>query len=109
MEQLTIEEATDFFAEFFMGKHHIPSDVIPFGNRGYSIACKDALATTDFDGLTKLVVMAHDKCIRTEIIPKGMNRYLIAIWKRKREGDFSKRHPTIEESIERIRGYKKHK
>lgn len=93
---LTKEEATEFFSVLFFGEHHIPSDVKPFG-RGWKInAYGGSLATFDFDGLTRLVFLAHDRCVRVELVQGGPGRIGIAIWKRHgRSGDISVRHPTI--------------
>ena len=59
------------------------------------------LATFDFNGLTRLVVGAHDKCIRVEIRPCNMQRLEVTMFKREgREGSISRRHPTMEGAIE---------
>jgi len=91
---LTKEEATEFFSILFHGEHHIPSDVKPFGH-GWKISAH-SMATYDFDELTRLVFLAHDRCVRVEIVPSGPGRIGIAIWKRHgRNGDMYSRHPTI--------------
>jgi hypothetical protein len=107
MYPLSKKEATDFFADFYGGEHHIPNEVIPIGNNGWEVADVNSLATTDFDGLTKLVVMAHDRCMRVALVPCGVNRYKLVLHKRVRGVNISISHPTIEDSIIRIRNYKK--
>lgn len=58
------------------------------------------LATWDFDHLTRLVIAAHDECIRLEISPSAPRYLKISMWQRNtREGSISQRHPTIEEAI----------
>lgn len=93
---MTEAEATEFFSILFFGKHHIPGDVKPFG-RGWKVSVyAGTLATYDYDSLTRLVFLAHDKCVRAEIIQGGPGRVGIAIWKRhNRNGDTYSRHPTI--------------
>lgn len=103
MEQLTLQEATDFFAEFFGGEHRIMEPIKPYGHAGWSVKTNQDLATYDFNRMTRLVVMAHDKCYRVEAMPANTGRIKIAIWKRQREGDITECHPTMEKAIETIR------
>lgn len=103
---LTRDEAIAFFSAFYGGEHHIPA-----GKHTGSIGVKawgvgwtvtddsGSLASFDFDGLTRLVLAAHDQCIRVEVSPAG-KALRIAIWRRQREGAMSSRHPTIEQAIE---------
>ena len=60
-------------------------------------------STFDFAELTRLVIGAHDQCIRISIRPCAPNRMRIMMHKRTRAGQMSARHPTIEEAIERWR------
>ena len=95
--------AIDFFAELFLGEHHIPGSgrgIKEFGT-GYCINYHPGnLSTFDFDGLTRLVLMSHRDCIRAEICPSGPGMVKLAIWKRKkREGRMFEKHPTIEEAL----------
>lgn len=95
----TIEEATQFFAEFYQGEHHFPSKLFPFGEGWMMKHHRGDIATYDYNGLTRLVLMAHDKCIRVSIAPLNFNTVKIIIWKRQREGDMFEIHPTIEDAI----------
>jgi hypothetical protein len=62
------------------------------------------LATVDPCGLTVLVVLCHDRCVRMEIRGKSSWGFVeLRFWQRKREGGFSERHPTIEAAIKDIR------
>lgn len=98
-DHLTSEEATAFFSEFYHGAHHIPGKVKAFG-RGWAVTHdRGDLATYDYDQLTRLVIMAHDKCYRVGIMPYNFNSLKIAIWKRKRTGAMDERHPTMEDAI----------
>ncbi len=63
------------------------------------------LATYDFDGLTRAVVMAHDRCIRFEVGPSGPGMVRLMVHKRhSRDGNMYERHPTLEEHVAEIRG-----
>ncbi len=101
-EYLTLEQATDFFSELYGGEHHIPGyKVKPYGQGFTIIHDRGDLATYDFNQLTKLVLMAHDKCIRVSVEGYASRKMRISIWKRQgREGSMSLRHPTIEKAIE---------
>jgi len=101
-ERFPIEEARDFFAAYFYGEHHIPGDIKPLG-WGWSVTLFDnELSTFDYSGLTRLVLLAHDRCIRAGIGTAGM-KLNIHIHKRKREGEMSERHPTLDQAIDVIR------
>lgn len=102
-KELTIEEATDFFSEFYRGEHHLPSKIKEWGS-GFSVEDFVGMSTFDFSGLTRFVVMCHDKCIRGEIRPSSPRTMKVIIHKRQgREGGMSYRHPTIELAIETVR------
>lgn len=96
--EFTLQEATDFFAEFYRGDYHIPSTVSPCG-RGWEVRHYGTLATFDFDELTRLVLMAHEKCIRVEITPCNFRLIKIRIHKRVRDGNSMRRHPTLEQVL----------
>lgn len=105
-EHLTLKEATDFFAEFYRGAHHIPAyKPKPFGYGFCVNHDRGDLASFDFCQLTMLVVMAHDKCIRVSVDAARNGIIKIAIWKRKREGSMSERHPTLEDAVKTIREF----
>lgn len=101
--KLSESEAIAFFAEFYRGEHHFPSQPKPHGE-GWAISHFGCLSTYDFDDLTRLVLLAHEKCIRVQIEQGGPRRLRIVIWKRSREGSNFERHPTIEQAIEKFRG-----
>lgn len=103
-KHLTKEEATAFFAEFYQGEHHIPKGGVKEFGYGWMVEHdRGELATYDGNSLTRLVLMAHEKCIRVGVSPLGKTTLEIAIWKRQREGCMSERHPTLEQAIESFR------
>lgn len=95
------EAAIKFFAEFYYGSHHIPEPIKPYGEGWYVKHYAD-LSSYDFNGLNRLVLMAHKYAVRVEIRGNSSKDVKICIWQRKREGDMSYRHPTIEEAIDRF-------
>lgn len=102
--ELTKEEATAFFSEFYRGEHHIPGfEPKPFGPGWHVKHDRGELSTFDFSDLTRLVIMAHDYCYRVGLQAHAKNTITIAIWKRDREGSISRRHPTLEQAIETLR------
>ena len=101
---LTKEEATAFFSEFYYGEHHLPRSGVKDWGEGWCVHHDQGdLATFDSSDLTRLVLMGHDKCIRVSVQPHAFKTLRIAIWKRQPEGSLSKRHPTIEQAIEKYR------
>jgi hypothetical protein len=106
--EFTEEEATEFFARVFRGKHHIPGRLKRLHRRGWAIASGDGhLSTFDSDFLTRLVVHAHDCAIRVEIQPCNMQRVRILAHKRSRDGEpnypLATSHPTLEAAAEKFR------
>jgi len=62
------------------------------------------MSTFDFDRLSKLVILCHDACIRLEIQPHTFNSMRFWFHRRDgREGGISRRHPTIEQAVEKAR------
>lgn len=109
MKPLTREQAVAFFSTLYGGKHHIPGarygdakNVKPWGS-GWSVSHHGDLSTYDFDLLTRLVLLAHERCVRACIGPGWPGGVKIGISAREREGGMSERHPTIEEALARFR------
>lgn len=94
--QLTHEEAIEFFAEFFRGKHHIPAKLKENGY-GWEVSTTTDLSTYDFDRLTRLVLLAHRNAIRVSLDNGGPRRMKIIIHKRlhNREERMARRHPSL--------------
>ena len=77
------------------------------GNGVSFVIRSEGLATYDFNKLTRLVIGAHEECIRLEISPHTFSHLKINMWPRKsREGNMYERHPTIEDAIINFRSGK---
>jgi hypothetical protein len=100
-------ECLEFLSALFFGMHHIHGIIRPLGKSGITINarnCSNLFGTVDYNGLTRAVIMAHDRCIRFSIEPSGPRMLCLSISKRnKREGSLFERHPTIEQAILDIR------
>jgi len=102
-------------AEYKHGFHHL-SNLRKWGN-GVAIDEPNRISTYDFNGLTRLVVMAHDECIRIDIGTETreenydgytyeVTKLIITFHPRKRPvaGDrMSSRHPELEAHVSEIR------
>lgn len=94
----------DLLCDVFHGEHHAPERIYAFGRGIKCNAESHRLSTFDFDYLTRLVVLAHDACVRVEIVSSGPGRIGLVLHKRtSRTGSSYDRHPTMEEAIERVR------
>jgi hypothetical protein len=90
----------------FRGIHHVDEwrRRYAFGSGvAINIYCH-GLATYDFDELTRLVVAAHDHCVRLEISAISPTHVRLAFHCRERDAEAVwDRHPTIETQIAAIR------
>lgn len=84
------------------GWHHC-GNVRQFGLHGVQTALFP-MSTFDSNTLTRLVLAAHEECIRVEIRPGGPGRIMVCLCgRRQRDGQFHERHPTIETAVESFR------
>lgn len=81
-----------------VGDNHLFSAIKAWGT-GISYKTGEDFSTFDFDLMTIAVFMAHDRCIRISIRHASKGMINICLWKRQREGVFSRRHPTIETAL----------
>lgn len=98
-------ECYEMLADLFLGHHHVTGKLHEWGTGiRLNTSQTGSMASFDFAGLTRAVIMAHDRMIRLSIEPSGPGMLGLVLHKRhKREGSMSERHPTIEEAIERFR------
>ncbi len=105
---MTKDEAIYFFSIYYGGAQHLPGDIRECGKGWQIVDNRGALSTFDGNGLTRLVVMAHDLCVRVTVGPNCARpldcNMIIAIHPRTcREGDITARHPELEYAAEKIR------
>jgi len=101
-------------AFIYDGIHHVKGQNIrwtegPFPHATLSVA--DNLATYDWDGLTRLVIGAHDLALRVGIRASGPRHVKIVIHPRRRpaEGDgVWQRHPVLEDHVRLLRAKCEH-
>lgn len=101
------QSATDFFTWFYRGEHHIPGKIKEFGEGWCLLHDRGDIATTDYNDLTRLCLMAHKKSIRVSIMAHHFKSVRICIWQRKPGMDMVKCHPSIDEAIESFNTYNK--
>lgn len=95
-------EAYKLLADLAGGDHHL-AKVKEFG-AGVETNIRCDLATFDFNQLTRIVFMAHDRCIRVAVQPSGPGMIKLCAFKRhKREGQMWERHPTLDEAVKEYR------
>jgi hypothetical protein len=95
-------ECAQLLADLMGGFHHVKA-IKDFG-LGICTNLWPRLSTYDFNDLTRAVFMAHDRCIRLEVLPSGPGMLKLSLHKRhKREGSVFERHPTIETALAEYR------
>jgi hypothetical protein len=83
----------------WIGAHNVPP-VKPCGN-GIKVSVSAGLSTFDNDNLTRLVLLAHDRCVRIELAQGGPCRTGIVLHRcHTRKGGVFNGYPTIEQAIE---------
>jgi hypothetical protein len=91
-------------ADWSGGFHHVTGTIKPASPKGIKCSVPHgSMSSFDFDGLTRLVVMAHDRCIRAELRSGGPQRLTMYLHKRQRDGQMAQRHPTLDQAIAAIR------
>lgn len=93
----------DFLSLLFGGLHNVRHTSGPgalsrvdFSQSTFvELPIRCGLATTDGDTLTRIVQIAHALHIRAELDARGMNRIVLLLHPRKREGSRGVRHPSL--------------
>lgn len=102
-------EVADILGQVFLGIYHIDHTVlrrnVDWGNKYFiSLVLDKSLATFDFNELTCLVVLCHDRMIRLSIDGAKKGCITLLFHQRKgRAGRMSERMPFLEEQIKNIR------
>lgn len=86
------------------GLHHFEDDLMRKMEWSHPLFIKmnfrGSLSSFDFDGLTRLLFLAHDHCIRVEVRPCNPQLMTVLFHPRLREGAMPLRHPTLEQAVE---------
>ena len=100
-------ECFEMLCDLFRGYQHVYGKINQSGDSGITINarnCDNFFGTVDYNNMTRVVVMSHDRCIRFSICPSGPRMLSLAFHKRHaREGDISERVPVLEDHIKSIR------
>lgn len=100
------ERVAELLGEWAGGIYHIAGiEKAEWGNP-YFIEVRlgyKNMATWDAADLTHLVFLAHWLCIRVEVTPKSSNTLCLLFHGREREGQIYKRHPRLDEAVERFK------
>lgn len=99
--KLELNEARQFFADLFLGEHHLPSKIKPWGEGWYVYTRPgEDFATTDYNKLTRMVILAHERGIRASIAPHNIGRLKIILHKRDPlKKELGAGHPTLEQAV----------
>jgi hypothetical protein len=99
------ERVARFCEWLFDGIYHQEHAVLAADWSSFYVALNLTTDLSSYDGslLMRLVVGAHDFCIRVEIVPCNF-RYLKVYFhpREDRVGSFARRHPTIEDAIAKM-------
>ncbi len=95
------ERTERMLSRVFGGLHHITS--LKKSRFEWSCLCYGDLSTYDWDLLTRLVLGAHEYCLRVSVCQGGPRSVKVLIHPRiNRDGcPMSERHPSIHQAIER--------
>lgn len=98
------EVAADILGVLYRGCHHIDDGALErvrWDNPRYIsiVLFETDIATFDFNMLTNIVFLAHWLAVRISIKPKS-HRYIEMLFhQRKRTGEFSQRHPSLDDAV----------
>lgn len=94
------EKTLIILSKVFGGLHHLPNKQLEkfpyFETYCITYMHMGSLSTYDPGNLSGLVILAHDLAVRFSLAGKANHYIEFMFHEREREGDFSKRHPTIE-------------
>jgi len=101
----------DLLGDLFFGIYHMNTTSLHKvewdNNQSIAVTVDTELATFDSDGLTRLVVLCHDRMIRCSIQGLAPRYVRLMFHQRQRRDGGSRweRHPTLEAAAKQIRAY----
>jgi hypothetical protein len=102
------EAVADLLGDLFFGIYHLDTKAlrrVDWANDNHIVFSLGwhSLSTCDFDELTRLVILCHDRAIRCSVAASTHKYLELMFHQRQRDGGYSERHPTIEQAIEETR------
>lgn len=101
-------QVADLLGDLFSGLYHLDgAEKVDWANDHHievRVAYKE-WASVDSNLLTKLVFLAHDRCLRVSISPRSAHAQTLLFHQRRRAGGTWERHPTIEQALALYREY----
>lgn len=93
-------ECIKMFCDLVGGHHNIDGNFLDLPPNGIAINQRRSMASFDNDWLSRLVFMAHDRCIRVELQAIGIGKLRVIMQKRAgRDGSTLERHPALDSAI----------
>lgn len=101
-------QVADLLGDAFLGIYHLNHGTLRRADwtstRWIEINYAGELATYDGNEITRLVMLAHDRCIRFAVRACNMQYVRLCFSLRQRDGDMAwARHPTIEDHVTYLR------
>lgn len=101
-------QVADLLGDLFVGLYHLEgAEKVDWANDHHievRVVYKE-FATFDTNLLTKLVFLAHDRCLRVSVNPRSPQALTLLFHQRQRTGGIWERHPTIEQALAMYREY----
>lgn len=92
-------------ASVFGGSHHVQS-INYLSNKSAEIyTMSESMATHDYNELTRLVILAHDECLRIVITSGKCGNLKLIVTDREGRNNYEKGHPALSTAIRRIREF----
>lgn len=96
------EQVAILLGDLFGGLHHLDgAERVDWSNTHHiqvRVANKE-WGSFDSNLLTKLVFLAHDRCLRVSVNPRSVYALNLLFHQRKRDGGLWERHPTIDQAL----------
>jgi len=102
------EDVADLLDDLYGGIYHVNHSALKRVDWAHGECIRltiddSRMSTFDCADLTKLVVLAHDRCIRVEIQAAAHGFLWLVFSPRNRNGTMYERHPTLEDHIALLR------